>query len=236
MVYRSASGSPVRVRGIIATMYQTDTDYLRAEIAAAAARMIAEDGADYATAKRKAARQILGDNKPRGDVLPDNAQIEEEVCLYNALFFGDTQPARLLHLRQLALQLMQELAPFNPYLTGAVLNGTAGAHSDIHLQLFTSSAKDVEIFLLNKNIDFEVSESTHFKGADRHAPVETLSFLFRQRGSAPEGVHLAVYDTDDLRGGLRSSKRGEPGPESAERANLEAVRRLIMKETDERDR
>lgn len=214
-------------------MYQNDTEILRAEIAAAAARMIAEDGADYATAKRKAARQILGDNKPRGDVMPDNAQVEEEVRLYNELFFGDTQPARLLQLRQLALQLMQDLSHFNPYLTGAVLNGTAGKHSDIHLQLFTNSAKDVEIFLLNKNIDFEVSESTHFKGADRHAPVETLSFLYRERGSAPEGVHLAVYDTDDLRGGLRSSKRGEQGKESAERANIETVRRLIMKENDE---
>lgn len=215
-------------------MYQTDTEYLRAEIAAAAARMIAEDGADYATAKRKAARQILGDNKPRGDVLPDNAQVEEEVRLYHALFFGDTQPARLLHLRQLALQLMQELQQFTPYLTGAVLNGTAGEHSDIHLQLFTSSAKDVEIFLLNKNIDFEVSESPPFKGANRHDPVETLSFLFRQRGSTPEGVHLAVYDTDDLRSGLRSNKRGEQDMESAERANIEALRRLIMKETDEK--
>ena len=30
-------------------------------IAQAAARMIAEDGADYATAKRKAARQVLGE-------------------------------------------------------------------------------------------------------------------------------------------------------------------------------
>ena len=35
-----------------------------------------------------------------------------------------TQPARLLHLRKLAVQLMEELAEFSPYLTGAVLNGT----------------------------------------------------------------------------------------------------------------
>ncbi len=143
--------------------YPSDAELLRAEIAAAAARMIAEDGADYGNAKRKAARQILGDAKVRGDVLPDNAQIENEVRLYNELFFDDTQPARLLHLRKLALRLMDDLAQFQPYLTGAVLNGTAGEHSDIHLQLFTESAKDVEIFLLNKNINFEVSETRHFK-------------------------------------------------------------------------
>lgn len=209
-------------------MHLTDIELLRSEIAAAAARMIAEDGADYATAKRKAARQILGDNKTRGDVLPDNAQIEEEVRLYNELFFGDTQPARLLHLRQLAVQLMEELARFNPYLTGAVLNGTAGAHSDIHLQLFTSSAKDVEIYLLNKNINFDVSESPHFKSSHKggHEAVETLSYLLPQRGAAPEGVHLAVYDVDDLRGGIRT-----PAGKRAERADIDAVRRLIMEES-----
>ncbi|MDO8305370.1 hypothetical protein [Herminiimonas sp.] len=196
----------------------SDTELLRAEIATAAARMIAEDGVDYGTAKRKAVKQILGNNKVRGDVLPDNAMLEEEVRLYNELFFGDTQPARLLHLRNLAVRMMAELAPFQPHLTGAVLNGTAGAHSDIHLQLFTESAKDVEIYLLNKNIDFEVSESSHFKG--RSDPVETLSFIWQQ-----EGIHLALYETDDLRGAIRKSPSGRQ-----ERADIHAVRALIIQE------
>jgi hypothetical protein len=193
----------------------SDAELLRAEIAVAAARLIAEDGVDYGSAKRKAARQILGNNKVRGDVLPDNAQVEDEVRLYNELFFGDTQPARLHHLRELALHLMQELQPFQPYLTGAVLNGTAGAHSDIHLQLFADSPKDVEIHLLNKKIDFEVSESAHFKGRDE--AVETLSFMWQQ-----EGVHLAIYASDDLRGAVRKSASGRQ-----ERANAESVRALI---------
>ena len=194
----------------------SNTELLRAEIAIAAARMIAEDGVDYGTAKRKAAKQILGNNKVRGDVLPDNAMLEEEVRLYNELFFGDTQPARLLHLRNLAVRLMGELAPFQPHLTGAVLNGTAGEHSDIHLQLFSESPKDVEIYLLNKRIDFEVSESSHFKG--RSEPVETLSFIWQQ-----EGVHLALYETDDLRGAIKKSVSGRQ-----ERADIEFVRALIL--------
>lgn len=180
------------------TNFTNSMDALRAEIAASAARMIAEDGADYGTAKRKAAKQILGNTKVRGDFMPDNAQIEEEVRLYQELFQGDTQPARLLHLRQAAVQLMQELEQFTPYLTGAVLNGTAGEHSDIHLQLFAESAKEVEIFLINKNVDFEVSESAHFR--KREEPVETLSFMWRN-----EGVHLALYETDDLRGALKNA-------------------------------
>lgn len=203
---------------IMPTHPLSDTELLRAEIATAAARMIAEDGVDYGTAKRKAAKQILGNNKVRGDVLPDNAMLEEEVRLYNELFFGDTQPARLLHLRNLAVRIMAELTPFQPHLTGAVLNGTAGAHSDIHLQLFTESAKDVEIYLLNKNIDFEVSESSHFKG--RSDPVETLSFIWQQ-----EGIHLALYETDDLRGAIKKSPSGRQ-----ERADIHAVRALIIQE------
>jgi hypothetical protein len=196
--------------------FTSNTDMLRAEIAAAAARLIAEDGADYGTAKRKAAKQIIGNAKIRGEIMPDNAQIEEEVRLYNALFFGDSQPARLLHLRKLALCMMEDLAKFSPYLTGAVLNGTAGEHSDIHLQLFTESAKDVEIFLINKNVDFDVSETPHFNG--RADPVETISFLWQN-----EGVHLALYETDELRGAARGTIEGK-----TTRANIDAVRALIV--------
>lgn len=198
----------------------SDTELLRAEIAAAAARLIAEDGVDYGTAKRKAVKQILGNSKVRGNVLPDNSQIEDEVRVYNELFFGDTQPARLLHLRQLAVRLMAELAPFQPHLTGAILNGTAGEHSEIHLQLFAESPKDVEIYLLNKGVDFDVSESNHFKG--HNEPVETLSFLWQQ-----EGVHLALYNSDDLRGALKKSSSGR-----AERADIESVRALLSEENE----
>lgn len=195
--------------------YASSIETLRAEIAAAAARLIAEDGTDYATAKKKAVKLVLGNSKLRGEMMPDNAQIEEEVRIYNELFLSDSQPARLLHLRQLAVRLMDELTQFNPYLTGAVLNGTAGEHSDIHLQLFVESAKEVEIFLINKNVNFEVSETAHFKN---HAdPVETLSFLWND-----EGVHLALYEADDVRGAARNGSEGK-----LMRANADAVRALI---------
>lgn len=209
----------LRFTSIIHAMsnYTSNIEVLRAEIAAAAARMIAEDGADYGTAKKKAAKQILGNTKVRGEIMPDNAQIEDEVRQYNELFFSDTQPARLLHLRKLAVGLMTELNGFSPYLTGAVLNGTAGEHSDIHLQLFPESAKDVEIFLINKNVVFEVSETPHFKGHGE--PVETVSFMWKN-----EGVHLALYEMDDLKGALRATPDGKNF-----RANLEAVRSLIAK-------
>ena len=195
--------------------YPSDAELLRAEIAAAAARMIAEDGADYGTAKRKAARLILGNQRVRGDVLPDNAQIEAEVREYQALFQGDEQSQRLLHLRRLALEVMEKFEDFAPYVTGAVLNGTASEHSDIHLQLFAESSKDVAVFLLNAGMDYEVSETPHFRRPDRS--VETLSFFWKH-----EIVHLAIYEQDDLRGGTRSSSG-----KRIERADIAALRNLL---------
>lgn len=66
-----------------------DPQRVREEIAIAAARMIAEDGLDYATAKRKAARQVVGDTRIEGAWLPDNDQIEDEIREYQALFQGE---------------------------------------------------------------------------------------------------------------------------------------------------
>lgn len=192
---------------------------LRAEIAAAAARLIAEDGADYNTAKRKAARQILGDTQPPLNLLPDNAQIEDEVRIYQQLFHADTQPARVFRLRTLAVDIMQGLEKFQPYLTGSVLNGTAGQHDDIHLQLFADSAKEVEIFLLNRNVQIDISETPHFKGP-RYGMVETVSFMWHK-----EGVHAALYELDDLRGAVKN-KDGK-----AARADIAAVRALLVNST-----
>ena len=200
---------------------QTGIEALRAEIATGAARLIAEDGIDYGTAKRKSAHQVLGNTKIRGDFMPDNMQIEEEVRIYNKLFLAESQPARLLHLRRLALQLMEQLERFRPYLTGAVQNGTAGAHSDIHLQLFPDNAKEVAMFLLNQQINCEVSETPHFNG--HSDPIETLSFLWRG-----EGVHLALYEADDLRAGSKTAA----GKKIA-RADIASVRLLVAEGASE---
>lgn len=175
-----------------------DSAQLRLEIAAAAARLVAHDGADYGSAKRKAARQILGDAPNLANVLPDNDMIEAQVRQYNALFLADSQPARLFQLRTIALQVMQALQQFHPLLSGPVLNGTAGPHDEIYLQLFAESAKEIHIFLLNKNVVLDMSESPHFKGA-RYDAVETASFLWKN-----EGVHAAMYELDDMRGALKA--------------------------------
>ncbi|WP_028207834.1 hypothetical protein [Paraburkholderia nodosa] len=197
-----------------------DPQRVREEIAIAAARMIAEDGLDYATAKRKAARQVVGETRIEGTWLPDNDQIEEEIREYQALFQSDSQPVVLRRLREIALEWMQRLEAFNPFLTGAVLNGTAGEHSDIHLQIFCDNAKDVAIWLLNANVQYDVSETRHFAA---RGLVETLSFMWRpSRAEEPVGIHVALYNTDDLRGAVRADARGR-----LPRANAQALQTLI---------
>lgn len=174
---------------------------VKTSIAAAAARMIAQDGTDYGSAKRKAARQVLGEAQARDlpDILPDNEQIEEEVRLYHALYNADTHPAHIFRLRTLALQVMEMLEQYQPFLTGSVLSGSAGMHDDIHLQLFADSAKEVQIYLLNKNLQIEISQSPHFRGP-RYEDVETVSFMWKN-----EGVHVELYEQDDMRGAKKKS-------------------------------
>lgn len=137
---------------------------LRSELAHAAARLIAEDGMEYGLAKRKAARQL---GLPANFPLPGNAEVEEAVRDYQAIYQEEEQAERLAWLREAAVFLMRRLERFSPWLTGSVLEGTATRHSRIDILLFPDSAKEVEIFLLDQGIPFH-------HGTPRNERVEAL--------------------------------------------------------------
>jgi hypothetical protein len=188
---------------------------MRARIAAIAARIMAEDGIeDFAVAKRKAARQ-LGAGETQS--LPNNDEIETELRIYQALYQGEEQRERLRYLRRQALAAMEQLADFNPYLTGPVLKGTAGRYADIDLQVFADSGKELEIFLLNRNIPYHAAESRHYSGNQERA-VSVLSLDWQ--GTR---VRVAVYSPGDERRSVKTSLLGRP----MERAGLVAVRTLV---------
>ena len=170
------------------------------EIASAAARLVVDEGMEYAQAKRKAVRQL---GLPRGRAeLPSNEQVEDEVRSHLALFCADTQPAELRALRQLALRWMQRLAEFRPHLGGAVWRGTATRLSAIHLDLYCDDPKAAEIALINQGIDYDVS-------GDGDDAVHYLSLADRCPGfSEPVTLFLAVRDLDDQRGALKPDARG----------------------------
>ncbi|MBI3526302.1 MAG: hypothetical protein HY066_17560 [Betaproteobacteria bacterium] len=160
---------------------------MRRDIANLAARLMAEDGvSSYSLAKRKAAKQL---GAPDSEALPANPEIEAALHTYLALYQGDELHERLTLLRREALELMRLLAVFNPYLTGPVLDGTAGRYAEAEIELFADSAKDVEIFLLERNFCFEPADIRHAElphGA--HRPEARL----RLEGKTAT-VQLAIY-------------------------------------------
>lgn len=128
------------------------SDRHRQSIASVAARLMVEDGIDdYLTAKRRAAQQM---GLPEHTALPDNAEVETELRLRQGWLGNDAQATRIRLLREKALQMMGRLQAFNPYLTGSVLDGTAGPYAVIDLLLFADSAKEVEIFLLDQGLAY----------------------------------------------------------------------------------
>lgn len=186
------------------------------EIAAAAARLVVEEGLDYGAAKRRAVKEL---GAPARAALPDNDAVQEQVRAYLALFRTDTQPAELLALRELALAWMQRLAEFRPHLTGAVWNGTATRLSDVYLQLFCDDPKSAEIALINQGVAFEARQVRGFRGE----MVDALSFSVFCSGLGEHvGVHLMIHDHDDVRGALKPAADGRParGDEQALRARM----------------
>jgi hypothetical protein len=190
-------------------------DSLKAEIAATAARMVVEEGLEYGPAKRRAVKQ-LGVNVR---ALPDNDAVEEAVQEYIQVFCADTQPRELAALRELALTWMERLAAFRPHLGGAVWHGTATRLSDIYLQLFCDDPKSAEIALIEHNVDYDVRTVTGFHGETVDAL--SLSSVSPELGESI-GVHLLIYDHDDLRGALRPDAKGR-----TPRGDLAAVRALV---------
>lgn len=176
-------------------------DPLRLEIAMTAARLIAEFGYDYATAKQKAAQSLLGKRRIDRDLLPSNAEIEEEVLEYQALFQSDTQPQRLASLRSIALDLMQRMVAFHPIVYGGLVNGTAGAHSDIHLLAFADDMKEIDYWLLNAGIRFEPVSIGKVNGQE----VDAVRFDWQG-----EGVTLGSMGTVARRGLLKTPADGRP--------------------------
>lgn len=193
---------------------------LRTSIAAAAARIMAEDGVDdFALAKRKAARQL---GAPDTRELPGNQEIEAELRAYRALYQADEHAERVRDLRQAALEMMQLLEGFHPYLAGSVLSGTAGLYAEIELQVFPESSKELELFFLDRDVKFEIADTRRYAGDRPH----DASILRVERG----GLHfrIVVHDPRDERLSLRKSAAGR----AIERATMAEVEALLNRPGD----
>jgi len=174
------------------------------EIAAAAARLVVEEGMEYGPAKRRAARAV-GRSSTRSADLPGNDELEEAVRDYIALFCADTQPTELAELRAIAARWMERLAPFRPYLSGAVWRGTATRLSSIHLDLYCDDSKAAELALIDRRVDYDIGSTPGPRGAS----VDVLSIAEPSAAfGEPVTLYLHVLDHDDLRGALKPDGTG----------------------------
>jgi hypothetical protein len=176
--------------------YANRRDLMREQLAHQAAKLMAENGiTDHAFAKRKAARQLGAVDTQH---LPSNQEVDDALNSYRALYQQDSHPGILHQLREEALATMRLLAGFHPYLTGSVLNGTAGEQSDVNLMLFSDDAKAVLFFLLKHKIDFEDGEwKVRLNGREETVPSYTLS------GESGTQIHIVVLPENARHSGSR---------------------------------
>ena len=163
---------------------------MRRLIAEATARLLAMDGSqDYGSAKRKAARQL---GAPDSQNLPDNQEIESALRDYQALFQAGATRDRLAQLRDVAIEYMEQLSAYDPHLTGSVLNGTAGKHSDINLQLFTDDEKEIEFVLMRGSQPYRAAERRSHEPGGRIYPRFIVD-------DARATIDITVYPANELR-------------------------------------
>lgn len=171
------------------------------ELAALAARIMAESGLDWLGARAKAARRL-------GVAAGVAKQVEEsdirQALLAHQKLFDAGSDLTLNRLRRAALQVMRQLAQFNPALHGAVAAGAVTDHTPIELSIQVDSEKELETFLLNAGIDFDVvaAQAGDFirYRCDGAEPVVVITATIRKRSrnSGRSTQHSAPLTTRDL--------------------------------------
>lgn len=180
----------------------------RALITEEAARLMYDENVEqYFTAKRIAAKRVLGGGANGRTIrpmdLPSNGEIQSAMLAYATLVEGDARDERLERMRAVAMIAMRLLERFTPRLVGSVATGHVHRGSDIDIQLFTDDPDAPERFF-----------------RERHLPYERDDVLIRRRDQwhvyhhirleADYPIELTVYPKRDLRIRPRSSTDGKP--------------------------
>jgi len=182
---------------------------LRAAIAQLAAQiMYGEEVKQYFTAKRLAAKRLLGQVNAkairyRPHDLPSNGEIKQALLELVTEIEGDGRTRRLFAMRIVALEAMEALEAFAPRLIGSVATGHVRSGSDIDLHVFAWDAADVE---------------AHVRRLGWAQETQRVSIM--KQGKVMEFTHilvadvfpleLTVYAPNELSHRPRSSTDGKP--------------------------
>lgn len=194
----------------------------RVRIAQEAARLMSEHGIrDFHHAKLKAAERLgIVDTQ----ALPRNLEIEDALREHQRLFLADSQPQLLRQRREAAVEAMRFLAPYEPRLVGAVLEGTADAHSAVCLHLFSDDPDAVAIYLREQGV-----------------PIETQVRRLRSKADEQPEYPVLLFSADDLpfdltvlpRNALRQAPLDRVDEKPMQRASLAQLEILLMEEQDD---
>ena len=178
-------------------------DLLRQAVADEAARIMNEQGVDdFLLAKRKAAERL---GVTDASILPRNTEIEAAMMAHHRLFAHDRHAADLTNLRRAALSAMRLMADFQPRLVGPVLNGSASAHSEINLHLFSETPEAVSLRLDERGVPHEVLERRVRFERDRAVSYPALRFV-----AGRQTVDAVVFPLDGIRQSPCSPVDGKP--------------------------
>ncbi len=201
---------------------------LRAAIAQLAAQiMYGEDVKQYFTAKRLAAKRLLGQVDARSlryrpHDLPSNGEIKEALRDLVIEIEGDGRTRRLFSMRIVALEAMEALEPFSPRLIGSVATGHVRSGSDVDLHVFARHPADVESHVRALGWAFETQHVSIMKHG------KAMSFTHLQVADVFP-LELTVYAPNELRHRPRSSTDGKP----IVRIRAATLRKLCEQEHEE---
>ena len=194
----------------------------RLRVAQEAARLMTEHGIrDFHHAKLKAAERLgILDTQ----ALPRNLEIERALREHQRLFLADSQPQLLRQRREAAAEAMRFLSAFEPRLVGAVLEGTADAHSAVCLHVFSDDADGVELFLREQGV-----------------PVETQTRRLRHSRDHQPEYPVLLFAADNLpfdltvlpRDALRQAPLDRMDDRPMRRASLAQVEMLLNEDDDD---
>jgi hypothetical protein len=193
----------------------------RLRVAQEAARLMSEHGIrDFHHAKLKAAER-LGIHETQA--LPRNNEIEQALRERQRLFDADSQPQQLLERREAAAEAMRFLARYQPRLVGAVLDGTADAHSAVCLHVFSDDPEAVTLFLREHGVPVELQTRRLRRNRDEQADYPVLLFAADRLA-----FDLTVLPCD----ALRQAPLDRIDEKPMRRASLAALESLLAGEGD----
>jgi hypothetical protein len=194
-------------------------EQLRRALAQEAARIMSEQGIDdFGVAKRKAAERLGATDI---SVLPKNTEIEEALAAHHRLFEGHTHASALSALRETALRAMRLLERFEPRLVGPVLSGTASAHSEITLHVFSDGPEPVLFHLMDRGVPHRVGERRL-----RYEPDRLVNYPVVQFVAGDNEIDAVVFPVNGIRQSPSSPVDGRP----MRRADMVELESLLMQD------